>query len=70
MVTTYNKGDLRSFYNYMTSDRRFRYYVKHKKKAGGRSIEDRLTTVNDGDIDRWMKWEEEAKLEKRREKNK
>ncbi len=64
MVTYYNRGDLTSFYNYMTSERRFKYYIKHKKTGGGRSIEDRLKTVNDGDVERWMNWEAEKKRNK------
>ena len=53
MVTYYNKKDLRSFYYYMTSqERRDRY--KNHPEMGDTNLEERLSQVNDGDIDNWM----------------
>lgn len=60
-VTYYNRGDLGSFYNYMISDRRREYYKNHPETGGGKSLEDRLSTVNDGDVERWTNWELERK---------
>ena len=60
MVTTFNKGDLRSFYYYMISDRRREYLTKHPE-LGDTNIEVRLSKVNTGDIELWMKWELEKK---------
>lgn len=57
MVTTFNKKDLRSFHNYMISDRRREFYKTHVPMKNMPPLEDRLKEVNDGDIERWMKWE-------------
>lgn len=58
MVTTFNKKDLRSFYAYMISDKRREFYTDNPNSA---PVEERLKTVNGGDIERWISWEKEKK---------
>jgi hypothetical protein len=54
MVIYFNKRDLVSFGNYLSSDERRKSFEKHPNPPKDWSLEQRLAVTSKEDIDNWM----------------
>jgi len=54
MVTTFNRGDLTSFGNYLLSQERRERFQNHPHAENMPPLEDRLSEVNHADVENWL----------------